>query len=220
MLRGVIFDLDGTLIQSMRPQIGAIYYAIEKIANKIPNQEEVMKILSGESNVLEEIVGEGNLEKAIKMASEFFQDNQIAPIHKGMLDVIRYFHSHKIPVGLVTDRSEESTIQILKGNKIEHYFKSIIAFRPGRKPKPSPEGMFLCLKDLEIHPEEAIYIGDRSADGQASQQAGLFSVLVKWSIAESIESLEKSMPDYWAEKPEDIVKIFQRLSFIPEEDAS
>ena len=116
--------------------------------------------------------------------------------------IIKLSKKHKL--GIITSNSEENVTTFLKNHKLLQYFgfihSEIDLFGKGKKLKK-------VISRFSLLPEETIYIGDETRDIEAAKYAKIKSVAVIWGY-ESEKLLKGQNPDYIAEKPQDLLKIF------------
>jgi len=95
-------------------------------------------------------------------------------------------------LGLVTSGSKSRVVRDLKATGIAHYFKTIVTGDDIKKPKPSPEGLELALRRLNKKADEAVYIGDSSADCEMAKAAGVYFI----GVSSEFDSLNPNHLDY------------------------
>lgn len=94
------------------------------------------------------------------------------------------------PVGLVTSGSRSRVNRDLRRTGIEELFSVIVTGDDVQSPKPAPEGLLLAMAELEIDPEETVYVGDAQADFEMARAAGVSFVGVKSTFS----AFEKNLP--------------------------
>ena len=112
--------------------------------------------------------------------------------------------SRKYTIAMVTNATDKSVRNSL--GKMTEHFSLIAGSEHVKKLKPDPEGVNFILKNLDIHPSEALMIGDMRVDVLAGKNAGTKVGVVSWGLGEW-EDLIKLSPDYKFEKPEDLLSI-------------
>jgi HAD superfamily hydrolase (TIGR01549 family) len=100
--------------------------------------------------------------------------------------------SEHYTLGLVTSGSKTRVDRDLKATGINHFFKTIVTGDDIEIPKPSPEGLELALRNLEKKANEAVYIGDASADYEMAKAAGVYFI----GVSSEFDSLSPNHPDY------------------------
>jgi len=103
-------------------------------------------------------------------------------------------------LGLVTSGSKSRVLRDLKAAGISHFFKTIVTGDDIKTPKPSPEGLDLALRNLNKHADEAVYIGDSSADCEMAKSAGVYFIGVK----SEFDSFNPAHPEHIIQSPNDL----------------
>lgn len=94
----------------------------------------------------------------------------------------------------------------LKHLGMNHLFHTVVTCDDVKEKKPSPEGVHLALKRMNVRPEEALFIGDSAGDLIASRRAGVPNVLVGWTSIKR-EILMAHQPDFVIERPLDLLEV-------------
>ena len=159
---GVIFDLDGTLVDiaipfdSIREKLGIREGDILKTVRELPRGEQ---------------------ENAYRMIDEFehgaIPDSQAV---KGMKKTLEYLDVHGIPYAVVTRGSKKRSHLLLRKHGI---FVPILVSRDDTTPKPSPEAVIRAAEMMKIPPQNLLVVGDYFYDIEAGNRAGCRTVLLK-----------------------------------------
>ncbi len=183
-IKAVIFDLDGTLVDSMWiwKEIDIEYLA--KRGHSLP--EDLQKAIEGKSftetaiyfketfslsDTIEEIKEEWN-----GMASDFYR-NRI-DLKGGVKDFIDLIKSKEIKLGLGTSNSRELAIEVLKKHDIYKHFDTIRTSCEVEKGKPHPDVFLKAAEDLKVNPDECVVFEDTYAGVLAAKRAGMRVVAI------------------------------------------
>jgi phosphoglycolate phosphatase len=178
-LKGVLFDLDGTLIDSVKDIASAVnvtrkHYGLEPLPVAVVRTY----VGNGVLVLLEKSLGAGDPQK-IQEAYEIFKayyrvhsadETQAYP---GAFELLDFLKKKNVKMGIVSNKPQEFTDFVLKKLNLAPYFG--IAFGPEATPnrKPHPEPLLTALKQLGVSPSEAVMIGDSTVDIQAARAAHL-----------------------------------------------
>ena len=187
---GVIFDLDGTIIDStkMWRQIDIDFLAERNLDFPENLQREIEGMSFSETAEyfkktfdLKEDVDE--LKKIwTGMAYDFYK-NKIS-LKDGVKEIIEKLHQRNIPMGIGTSNTIDLVREVLKKHDIDKYFKSIRTACEVGKGKPNPDIFLKVAEDLKIPPEKCLVFEDTLAGVQAGKNAGMIVYAIKDEISE------------------------------------
>ena len=185
MKKGVVFDLDGTLIHSLPDIAAAMNRSLAKFG--LPGFEEAAykyKVGNGVLKLTERAVGERkDLYEQVKAAymADYAQNNRVdSRPFRGVEDMLRALIQRGIPVAVLTNKDQRDA-----ENMLRYYFPdisfSIIRGRTEGVPlKPDPAGALLIAQSLGVSPADCLYVGDTSTDMNCGNAAGMETVGVLW----------------------------------------
>jgi pyrophosphatase PpaX len=210
-IRTVIFDMDGTLLDSETiSRISTDYGFMEVLGRKLTDEEH-SKLIGRPVQILsKEYYGEAG-EKAYLKGQEHFLKNvdKIRP-YKGINQLVKWIEQEKIPMAVVTSSHRDSAESLLKMTGLREYFKMVVGQEDTIYHKPDPEPLIYCIKKMKVDPMDCIYIGDQPYDIIASRGAGIRSVGATWGSG--IEDvLKENKPDFICKTTDDLMEILKRL---------
>lgn len=214
MIKGIVFDLDGTLVDSLSTTFDAFNHAITLHGGHKHTAEEILKYFGpGESQIFAQILGPEKAQSAYR-ASRDYMDSQLGaiPLHAGVGDLLEQIKSEGVPISIFTGRSWDTTELILKHHRILDRFITVVANDHTAAPKPSPEGLLLALKRMGLDPSEAVLVGDSPVDMMAAKFAKSGSVAALWDLLAKKSALELHSPHHWAQTPAEVWKIWESTS--------
>ena len=202
----VIFDMDGTLIDSID-----IYFEIVEIALKRLELPQVSrkKILdaaeTGDFNWDLILPDEVKNKKDETIAAAWEVINEIAPqmfaenieLIRGADTILQNISASIPKIGLVTSTQRQylkNKMQPLKSAGVDKLFEVIITSDDVANRKPDPNPLIECAKRLDVNPGKCVYVGDTRTDMQAGKAAGMRTVGVLTGF-DDYESLNKETPD-------------------------
>jgi HAD superfamily hydrolase (TIGR01509 family) len=202
----VIFDMDGTLIDSID-----IYFEIVEIALKRLELPPVSRIQildaaeTGDFNWDLVLPADVKNKKDEIIAAAWKIINEIAPqmfaenleLIQGADNILQNISANIPKIGLVTSTQQQylrTKMQPLKSAGVEKLFEVIITSDdvPNRKPDPAP--LIECARRLDVNPNKCVYVGDTQSDIQAGKAAGMKTVGVLTGF-DDYETLNKEIPD-------------------------
>ena len=210
MLRGLVFDLDGTLADSLALTWDAFNHGFRAVGGHDRTPEEIMVHFgAGEGEIFARMIGREKAATAYE-ACRAYTDANIGrvPLHVGVPELLKSLRDASIPLAIVTGRSWDTTEMILNYHGMKDWFITVVAHDHVRSPKPSPEGIHLALSRMQMEPKDILYVGDSHFDIRAAHNAGAGAVAALWDLLATRQNLEPHAPHYWAEKPADIWKLW------------
>lgn len=190
-LKAVLFDLDGTLLDSFSLHYSAYevmfaHFGIAMDKDKFLGSYSPNWYLTYEAFGLAEEHWEAANTLWLKEADGYAPE--LFPGVGEMLDVL----AAKYKLGIVTSGSRSRVVKEIARLNIVDYFAAVITAEDVSRPKPDPEGLHLALARLSYSPDEAIYVGDAYADFEMSRAAGVRFI----GVASDFANLVLDHPEY------------------------
>lgn len=184
----ILFDLDGTLVDSLYDLADAVNFALTSLKCKTRTLDEVRNFVgNGADNLLKRALPEDKKElsdEALKLFKQYYNVNlcnKTVP-YDGIYDLIVELKSKGYKVGIVTNKPDDSAKLI--GNKLfDGKIEAIVGSDLNqRKKKPDPEPVDYCLSLLGSDRDSAIFVGDSEVDIATAQNTGLYCIGVSWGF--------------------------------------
>ena len=193
VVKGVIFDLDGTLIKS------PLNFKVIKEKIGCPEEKPVLEYI----NSLEE---EGKRALNILISSEMNAAKK-SELYPGVRELINYFKNKKIKTAIVTRNSKKAVDIVLNKHKLS--FDALIT-RETAPPKPSAKPLIVASELLGIDKKNLICVGDYKYDLIASRKAGIRNILV---MHEKHSREYQNLADWTVNSLTEIIKTCETLNF-------
>lgn len=207
MTKAVIFDLDGTLLNTLEDLKESTNYALSQFNFPTRTLEEVRTFVgNGVRKLIERAVPKNcdteTVEKCLSIFKEHYAENMYnhtAP-YDGILEMLEDLHKKEIKIGVVSNKFDAAVKELCK-----KYFNDLIDIAIGQfddvPPKPSPEGVLKAMRELEC--KNAIYVGDSDVDILTAKNANLPCIGVSWGFRDK-ETLQNA--DFIVDNPHSIIK--------------
>lgn len=198
MIPTVLFDLDGTLLDTNELIIQSFLHTLEG-RTSIPYTRETLIPHMGRPLIdqLKFFTGLDDVEELTQIyrAYNFSRHDELVTAFPHVRDTLAQLHAAGVKIGIVTVKIRKTTEMGLHLCGLMPYIDSIVTLEEVEKPKPDPEGIYRALKELGAEGTEAIMVGDSHYDIQAGQNANLITVGVGWSL-KGREYLQRENPTY------------------------
>ena len=211
-LKAVLFDLDGTLVDSVKDIAEAVNFTREHYGQDcLPDAAVTVFVGNGVYNLLGKSLATEDQTK-IQEAYEIFQGyyrahcaNHTKPF-PGAVELLNTLKTKNIKMGVVSNKPQEFTDSVLKQLNLASYFE--VAFGPESTTnrKPHPEPLLTALQRLGAQPQEAVMVGDSIVDIHAAQAVPM-RVAVLTHGYNSRETLSAAKPDWIVDSLSDLIKI-------------
>ena len=212
MKHAVIFDLDGTLLNTLGDLRAATNHALEVRGLPPHSMEEIRQFIgNGIRLLICRAMPEGTPEAEIDAALDDFKAYYAAHIHDrtvpydGIPQLLTALRKRGIQVAVLSNKIDSASQEL-----IEYFFpgKTDVVFgeHVGVPRKPDPTSCRMVMQQLGVQPEQVLYVGDSGTDMQTAKNAGLYAVGVTWGFR-SKEVLLKYGADVLVHRPEQFLHI-------------
>jgi pyrophosphatase PpaX len=180
----VIFDLDGTVVDSVELIVLSFQHAMREVLGREVNREEAVRNVGRPLRDQMVEIDPMRADELVRVYREFNhrEHDRLLHLYDGMLDLLHRLGTAGVKLGLVTSKSRSTTQMAFDLTGIEPYFDQTICSDEAPRNKPEPDPILLCLRLLEVEPERAAYVGDSPFDMQAARAARVRAVGVSWGV--------------------------------------
>lgn len=196
MIKAILFDIDGTLLDTSEFILQAFEHALkEGGATEVTRADIAQKMGPPLFEMYSLLAPEKEPEKFVRLHRDFQAEKlHLSVPFLGAKEVLSKIHERGIKIAAVTSRSNENSIKTLELAEIKDYFEIIISFEDVKKHKPDPEGIFMALEHMGVRPQDAMMVGDTFVDVEAGKNAGTLTVGITHGIRG--DEVKTSYPDY------------------------
>jgi HAD superfamily hydrolase (TIGR01549 family) len=205
-VEAVIFDLDGTLIDSIDIYFAIVENALEKLHMPAVSRDQILAAAENEEFKWELVLPQEVLDRKEKIITDAWDViNAIAPqmfadnldLIRGADHIIEDMASNGLKIGLVTStqrRYLKIKMRPLENSGVAELFDVIITSDDVEKRKPAPDPLIACAEQLDLQPINCVYVGDTAIDMKAGKAACMRTVGVLTGF-DDYESLDRENPD-------------------------
>ena len=210
-LKSVIFDMDGTIVDSLPLCVEAFRLAVEPVLKRSLSTEEILSAF-GPSD-------EGTIRVFVPDAVEpcmeqfLYHYRRLHPVmcpkpFDGIVELLDWLKPQRVLIGLVTGKGPRSLAVTLEELNLEHYFDAIETGSPLRANKPE------CLRNILNRfghsPNESVYIGDMPSDITACREVSIPIYSAAWAKTADLPRLEALQPDKIVRSVEELKLLLQK----------
>ena len=210
-IKAVLFDLDGTLVDTEELILASFRYATKTVTGRDIPDEELRAKIGQPLTVQMWDWADGSQEVHDALFTTYLEHNERVhsqliksfPDTMSALDALR---EAGLPLGIVTSKRSENALRAMKSAGIDGRFACLVAPDTFPAHKPEPEPVLHGCELLGVSPDECIYIGDSPYDLQAGRAAGCTTVAALWGMF-GREDLMAEGPDYAIESLSELIPI-------------
>ena len=211
-LQTVLFDLDGTLIDSIRLILDSYHHTLTQHNLPARSDEEWLRGVGTPLHIQFSQWHDSPemLEAMIATYREFNlkHHDHMVTVYPGVVEAVRQIKSSGIQTGLVTSKNRQGALRGLALVGLEALMDVMVCADEVSNPKPHPEPVEKAVALLGADPGRTVYVGDSIHDMHSGRAAGVKTAAALWGPF-GRSHLESAGPDYWLEKPEDLVGLVQ-----------
>lgn len=211
MIRSILFDLDGTLLDTLDDLANSVNYALRTHHLPERSHTEIRSFLgNGIRNLMLDAVGRGMSDEAFEPVFQTFRTYYVehcldkSKPFAGIIDLLKALQQRGITMAVVSNKLHPVVVELN-----ERFFKDYITSAVGEsatvRRKPNPDAVLAALSELGCSKDEAVYVGDSEVDLHTAQNAGMQCMLVLWGFRD--EDFLRSLPgaSLFAQCPADIL---------------
>ena len=209
-IQTVLFDLDGTLIDSIQLIIDSYHHTLA--THGIPPRTDA-EWLAGIGTPLSAqfaawAADEARMAQLIATYREYnlAQHDSRVRAYPGVIEVIGQLRTSGIVTGLVTSKNRHGALRGLGVCGLDGTMDVLVCSDEVDNPKPHPEPVLKALTHLDADPATTVYVGDSVHDMRSGRAAGVRTAAALWGPFDQ-PHLAPATPDYWLERPEDLLML-------------
>ena len=198
--KAVIFDLDGTLIDSLEDLADSVNLMLESYGFPTHEVEKYRYFVGNGSRKLiertlprEQAASAEFVEEALAKYKAIYKEHLLRKTHpyQGVQELLAELKKRRIPLAVCTNKHNDAALTIVKILFAPGTFEEVLGDRPGFLKKPNPATPLEIASHLGVKPDEVAYLGDTSVDMETAVHAGFLPVGVLWGFRPE-EELVKS----------------------------
>lgn len=217
--RAILFDLDGTLIDTYRLYVESYRRALEPFLGHAPTEAEMIaRGPSSERRFLVDWLGEERGEACHAAFRRHYAELHGAlaeGIYDGVREMLAALRAAGYPLGIVTGKARHAW-EVTDREMGLGEFAVVVTDDDVAEPKPDPQGLLAAARELGIAPDEVVYVGDSAGDLAAGRAAGMRTAAVLWpktgegEAERFVNRITPLAPDWTFTRPADLTRAFAR----------
>jgi len=203
----VLFDLDGTVIDSGGIILASMRHATREVLGRDYPDEQLLQSVGGPG--LEAQMHAFDPERVDELVQVYRAHNE--PLHEellccpGMEEALERLHADGRRLGVVTAKRRSTVDLAFEHVHLGQLFDTVVGGDETERHKPDPQPLLVAAERLGAEPAECAYVGDSPFDVQAAKAAGMYSVAVTWGRIHDRSRLERAEPDAIVDTAEELL---------------
>ena len=214
MLRAFLFDLDGTLIDSVLDLATSVNAMLREMGRaQLPTELVTTFVGHGAPQLVASALGPDATDEqrhtGLSLFMTHYEQHELDATspYPGVIEGLDLLSG--FPMSVLSNKPTAMSIEILRGLGLAKYFRSISGGDSFEKKKPDPAGALSIVRELGVPPAQAAMVGDSEVDVQTARNAGMFSVIVNYGFGvndraaypadlyiDSLRDLVRLVPDH------------------------
>jgi len=207
MDKTILFDIDGTLIDTEKTIIKSWQKTLKDTLDIEPAAEDLFYVLGipGTKAVERYSNSPEQSQQLLKLWEANDHDMfHYSKLFSGIDQTLQQLKDNQIRLGVVTSRTDQELAIVLNKFDIGKYFDTFITASKTKLHKPNPEPIFKAIDTLTLDPINTLYVGDSIYDFQCARNAGVKFGLASWGAKDNPEF---SKVDYFLQEPNDLLQL-------------
>ena len=215
----VIFDLDGTLIDSRLDLVHSVNAALRHIQRpELPEDVIASYVGDGAPILIQralggEAVDEALIRKGLEFFLSYYREHKLdhTTVYPGIREALSSIQASNNgaprKMAVLSNKPVNPSRAIVEALGMSPYFSQIYGGNSFSTKKPDPEGALKLVSEAQVQPDQAAIVGDSHVDIRTGRNAGLWTVAVSYGFAP--HTLEVEAPDIEVDTPQELSKVFQ-----------
>lgn len=212
VIKAVIFDMDGTLLNTLDDVVDAVNHSLNKFGFKEYSSDEIRNAVGNGVRILmkrlaPEDISDEVFEDFLAYFIEYYSknmNNKTCP-YDNIIPMLKKLRADGYKIGILSNKFDSAVKELS-----DKYFLNLVDVAVGQKDgveeKPAPDGIFEVAKALGVEIDECVYVGDSEVDIQTANNAGIDCISVTWGF-KTVDFLYKNGATRLAYIPEDICEL-------------
>jgi len=206
----VLFDLDGTLVDSVELIMAAYRHTMQRCLGHVPPEELWLAGLGTPlRQQLHEFARDAEQHEQMRLTFRDYSNihhDQMVRSYDGIAELLGELQRRSLKLALVTSKHRASSLRAFRVAGLTGFFEVLVCADDVERHKPDPLPVVRALEGLGSSAERALFVGDSPHDMVAGRRAGVSTAAACWGPFER-SHLEPSQPDHWLQIPADLLEL-------------
>ena len=215
----IIFDLDGTLLNTLEDLHACFNHAIQTYGYPTRSLEEIKSFVgNGIKKAIERAlpykIADEELEKIVEYFRQYYKEHmlELTKPYEGILELLEELKKRNYKLAVVSNKYDDAVKDLVR-NYFGEFIDVAIGEGYGVRKKPEADGVLKAINELGVKIENCIYIGDSDVDIKTAQNVGVPCISVLWGFREE-SFLKENGGNIFAKDPKDIIKIIEKNLYL------
>ena len=214
MIKACIFDLDGTLTNTLESMTYSVNLTLEEMGlSKITKDQCRLFVGNGARVLIEKSLkaagdtDASRIEEGMEIYGRIFDRNctyHVTP-YEGIPEMLKALKDKGIQLAVLSNKPDRQTVKVVKAIFGEELFDYAQGQKEGIRRKPEPDGVWYLMEQMHVSKEECLYIGDSEVDAATGRNAGLKTIGVLWGFRDR-KTLETAGVDDLIDRPDELLQ--------------
>lgn len=213
-MKACIFDLDGTLTNTLESMTYSVNLTLEEMGLSKITKDQCRLFVGNGARVLTEkslkAAGDtdaSRIEEGMEIYGRIFDRNctyHVTP-YEGIPEMLKALKDKGIHLAVLSNKPDRQTVKVVKAIFGEELFDYAQGQKEGIRRKPEPDGVWYLMEQMHVSKEECLYIGDSEVDAATGRNAGLKTIGVLWGFRDR-KTLETAGADDLIDRPDELLQ--------------
>ena len=213
-MKACIFDLDGTLTNTLESMTYSVNLTLEEMGlSKITKDQCRLFVGNGARVLIEKSLkaagdtDASRIEEGMEIYGRIFDRNctyHVTP-YEGIPEMLKALKDKGIQLAVLSNKPDRQTVKVVKAIFGEELFDYAQGQKEGIRRKPEPDGVWYLMEQMHVSKEECLYIGDSEVDAATGRNAGLKTIGVLWGFRDR-KTLETAGADDLIDRPDELLQ--------------
>jgi len=211
--KAIIFDLDGTLVDSIKDIAICMNKVLEKLELELHPENDYQDFVGDGAlmlvqNAMPKNSSQASIDEGLELFKKFYENgvHENSKVYNGIYKMLDTIKEKDLKLAVLSNKPHEFTLEFIEYFFKDYPFVEVHGQKKEVPKKPNPMGAINISKALNIEPDEIIFVGDTPTDINTAKNAGIDSIGVSWGYR-TVKELENSNADFIAKDTEHLTQI-------------